>query len=244
MAVITISRQEGSGGTRLAQSLAKALEYRFVDKESLARVAGLALVSAEPEAEGGESPVARVLRAVARGLPDLDDYYRAYAELHAEHPEAAEHYIHYGREKVKADFSRLPPSESLRFFESAIRELAERGNVILLGRGSQVLLADFPHTLHVRVTAECDHRVATVARQRGVSENLAREIIREADEFRAGYLKANYDRDVEDALLYDLVLSMNKLTLDGVTRFIRSWAAAETARHEAQLRGESSDAAH
>jgi cytidylate kinase len=243
VAVITISRQEGSGGNRLARGLAKALDYRLVDKESLTRVAGLALVSAEHEesAQGGESPVMRFLHALARGLPDLDDYYQAYSELYAEHPEAAEHYVHYGREKVKADFSRLPPSESLRFFKSAIRELAERGNVILIGRGSQVLLADFPHTLHVRVTAAHDQRVATVARQRGVSEDLARDTIREADDFRADYLKANYDRDVDDASLYDLVLSMNKLAVDDAATFIRSWVTAETVRHEAQLRGEATN---
>jgi len=240
VAVITLSRQEGAGGRLLASRLAKALKYRLVDKEILATVAAKAHVPIEQVqefAEGGESRLERFLHGLVRALPNLDDYYKAYAAVPLDDEEMLRHYLFYGHQEGQTDFSHLNREDCLRFFESAIRDLADRGNVILVGRGSQVLLADFPHTLHVRVTASDARRAAAIARDRPVAEDRAIELAGNADQHRDDYLRTNYDRDVNDPALYDLLVRTDKLTIDQVVAFVRGWVTEETVRHEAELDG-------
>jgi cytidylate kinase len=240
VAIVTISRQEGSGGDELARRLAKALEFRLVDKEILTRVAAMAHVPVEQVkefAEGEGGVVKRFLHTMARGLPDLDDYYKAFGELYAEHAERLDDYVYYGHGEGKSDFASLSRADCLKFFESAIRDLAERGRVVIVGRGSQVLLADFPHTLHVRLVASEGCRIDTVAREQVFDRDKAAEHVKTSDQRRDRYLKTNYDRDVDDLSLYDLVVCMDKLAADDVVEFIRHWATGETARHEIELQG-------
>jgi len=239
MPVVTISRQTGSGGAEFAERLAHLLQYRLVDKAILAQVAALARVPVEQVEQfeaTDESLLERFVHAVARSLPNLDDYYRAYAQAEAEDEHGARHYIYYGHDEGPADFSKLQREDCLRYFESAIRELADRGNVILVGRGSQVLLADFPHTLHLRITASQPHRVDRLAGTQGLDAESARQLMADQDEHRAAYLKVNYERDLDDAALYDVVFRMDHVDIDRATAFIRQWVVEETGKHESQLK--------
>lgn len=240
MAIITISRQQGSGGAELARRLAQILGYRLVDKEILAHVAAMARVPIEQVqqfADDDGNVIQRFLHAVARGIPDLDDYYQTFAEMYTEHDPRLNDYVYYGQGEGQADFSKLHREDCLKYFESAIRDIAERGNTVLVGRGSQVLLADFPHTLHVRVTASLKSRIDAVAREDLFDEKQAAERIAESERRRAHYLQVNYGRNVDDVVLYDLVLRMDHLAIDQVVEFIRKWAAGETVRHETELKG-------
>ena len=240
MAIITISRQQGSGGAELARRLAKLLGYRLVDKEILTHVAAMARVPVEQVqqfADDDGNVMQRFLHAVARSLPDLDDYYQAFAEMYTEHAPGLNDYVYYGRDQPQQDFGKLHRQDCLKFFESAVRDIAERGDAVLVGRASQVLLADFPHTLHVRVTASLKYRIDAVARTDLFDEKQAADRIAESERRRAHYLQVNYDRNVDDVALYDLVLRMDNLVVDDVVEFIRKWAAGETARHETELKG-------
>ena len=160
MPVITISRQIGSGGSMLAEQLADTLGYRLIDKVILTRAAQLAGVPeeqfAEIERQGQEGLFERLMRTVARGLPNLDHYYRAFAEMESDDPEAAE-YAYYGHTHHGHD--RLRREDVVKYYEAAIREMSQRGNVIILGRGGQVVLANMPHTLHVRVTGDFESQI-------------------------------------------------------------------------------------
>lgn len=234
MAIITISRQEASAGELLAERLARLLDYRLVDKELLTRVAAAAHVPLEQveafEKRSG-SLVERVLLAIARGLPEMDEYYHGFADTKPETIDSRDHYVHYGHKEGAAEFALFKQADCRRYFESAIRELAERGNVIIVGRGAQVLLADFPHALHLRIVAGEAYRAAAVARARGIDPKAALRIIRDLDQHRADYVKANYRRGIDDPLLYDLVLRMDRLNLDELVEFLRRWAVSESLKH-------------
>ena len=239
MAVITLSRQEGAGGEELARRIAQALGYRLVDKELLVRVATMAHVPVEQVeelAEGRGSPVERFLHAVARGLPGLGEYYAASAEALAGQGDALRHFAYYGHREGKADFGRLRREDCLRYFAAAVRDLAERGNVVLVGRGGQVLLADFPHALHLRATAAEPYRARAVAAERGLDDGAALEHIHQADRHRAEYLQDSYDSDIGDPARYDLTVRLDRIAADAIVAFVHDWAVAETVRHENQLR--------
>ena len=61
-------------------------------------------------------------------------------------------------------FSRRPEI-CLDRLNSVIYELASRGSAVFLGRGSHILLRDFPCALHVRVVASFENRVAELIRR-------------------------------------------------------------------------------
>jgi cytidylate kinase len=82
----------------------------------------------------------------------------------------------YEMEKFQGFFERLsfnrPAYKSL--FESLNLELAGRGNVILLGRGVQVVLKEFPGIFHVRIVAPEELRIKQIASEQNLSEQAAR----------------------------------------------------------------------
>ncbi len=234
MPIITISRQMGSGGSFLAEQLAAKLDYRLVDKVILTRAAQLAGVAEErlAELEQGEleGRFERFLRNMARGLPDLDHYYRAFAELEEDTPEATQ-YAYYGHTRGSHD--RLRREDVVRYYEAAIRELSQRGNVIVLGRGGQVILGDAPHSLHVRVTADLNWRAEQVAARRQIDAEEAVKTIREDDAKRLGYLRENYQEDSNHALLYGLCLRTDRVSVERAVSFISQWAVEESKRQHA-----------
>jgi CMP/dCMP kinase len=93
-----------------------------------------------------------------------------------------------------------------------IREAAEQENVVILGRGAQVVLGKKPGTFHVHVMAEAEARVIRIAGRDGVSQDEARRRIHESDEERRGHIESIAQRDWEDPLLYDLILNTGRLS--------------------------------
>jgi hypothetical protein len=96
---------------------------------------------------------------------------------------------------------------------SVLYELARQGDAVFLGRGSQVLLRDFPCALHVRITASPETCIRTLMAQ-GLNREAAARAIQRSDDERAGFLRFAFGVDWEDPARYDLVLNMDKLPLD------------------------------
>jgi cytidylate kinase len=92
-----------------------------------------------------------------------------------------------------------------------IREAAQLGDCIILGRASQCLLRDRSDTFHVFVYAPVEERVWRLL-GRYPNELDAELAMTEIDRARATYLRKYYDRDWNDPYLYDLIL--NSMTGD------------------------------
>ena len=112
-----------------------------------------------------------------------------------------------------------PSTSEEKAYLDAIRELieehAQAGNVLIVGRGGQAVLAGWPNTLHVRIIAPMDVRVERLVRRQGISPNAARAQIQASDRRRKQFVARAYHVDWGDPTLYDLVL--NTASLD-VTR--------------------------
>lgn len=129
------------------------------------------------------------------------------------------------------------PAIYLERLYSVIYELAKKGDAVFLGRGSHLLLRDFPCAVHVWVTASPERRIRTLLDQGFTRETAARAMKRSDDE-RSAILKFAFGVDWEDPTRYDLVLNMDKLSVDlavsTVLHVVRSpdvsEASAETLR--------------
>ncbi|MGC9452282.1 MAG: AAA family ATPase [Oceanipulchritudo sp.] len=93
-----------------------------------------------------------------------------------------------------------------------IYKLAKVGNVVLIGRGANIITRRMPHVLHVRLIAPFEERVRRAAAQRGISDHEARRFIRHDDQARAAFVRSHFDEDPEDPGAYHILLNTGKIT--------------------------------
>ena len=200
MAVITISKEHGAGGKNLSEAIARALGYELVDKTLIAKVAQQAKVSAskvERYDQEEYSPLAKYLDNLFLANPPLS------APGAFDLPVSAAGMVAGLGEKY--DF--FNSEQYLKLTQTAITGLYDKGDVVLVGRGGQVLLAGKPGCLHLRIAAPLEMRVKRMTAKLNVTAKEAQEIIHKRDRSRASYIKDYYGRDWNDAALYHLVLN-------------------------------------
>jgi cytidylate kinase len=132
-----------------------------------------------------------------------------------------------------------PGPAALRLYRQKVTEvidsLAAEGDVLLMGRGGQVVLAGRPGVLHVRIIAPRELRVQVVGQRCQVPPEVASARIEACDRARAGYLKRHYGVSGDDPRLYDLVLNMAHLDVAAAAELI-CLAAGQMARIDAGRR--------
>jgi cytidylate kinase len=118
------------------------------------------------------------------------------------------------------DSFQIQKKKFLHSLEAVIYDFARKGNGVIVGRGGQVLLKDFPGVLHVRIMAPFGIRVRQLMAQEGLEEREATRILHRSDRDSAGFLRSFFDADWEDQGLYDLILNTQKLTVASGVKLI------------------------
>ena len=113
----------------------------------------------------------------------------------------------------------------VRLTQKIMTRLANEGNVVLIGRGGQILLADRPDALHVRIVAPEKFRVETIMEQDGLSRAEAVKKVRKLDEQRRLHIKRHYNADWDAAEHYHLIINTGQMDVDAAARVL-----AEAAR--------------
>jgi hypothetical protein len=101
-----------------------------------------------------------------------------------------------------------------------ILRLASLGNVILIGRGANVVTARLPNVLHVRLVAPLEQRVTHIQELRKLTRKAALELVRREDRGRARYLKKYFGADSNDPLIYHLVINTGLVSYDEAVNLI------------------------
>jgi len=97
--------------------------------------------------------------------------------------------------------------------ERIIRELADRGQAVIVGRGGQVILRGRPDVLHVRVVAPLEQRIAWLQASEEMAPEMARARLEASSQARRRYVRRSYGVDVNDPALYHLVLNTGLMPL-------------------------------
>ena len=225
MTVITISRQLGSLGGDIAASVAQEMGLRLIDATIInqaAERAGVPRVAlAELETEGERGLASRVLTAM-RAMPLLPSHgSRPATSVDVASPRTSTTTFPLG-----GLFSpTVPPISSslegyVRMVGLVIRGLAHEGNVLILGRGGQVLLRNYPGALHVQTVAPFANRIEVIMSRYGLSERVAQQRLRASDRARFDYLRRYHDVDWLDPTLYHLVLNTAGLPAESAVKLI------------------------
>lgn len=195
MPVITISKEHGAGGREIARELARGLGYELADKAVIIKVAQQAKVGSERVEKFDQeeySPLSKYLSGLFLANP------AQYSVMGFEMPLA-------GPLPSGADF--FDAEQYLKFTQAVIENLYQKGDLVLVGRGSQYLLAGRPGCLHVRVVAPPEARVRRVMVRQEVDEKEARDRVHKKDKARAAYIRDFYGKDWADPTHYHLVVN-------------------------------------
>jgi cytidylate kinase len=209
MAVITIGRQIGAGGSTVGHMLAAELKVDVLESEIIDEVAHrLRLPKEEVEAEDEQpgSLLARLL--VALGSASTEPLVP---------PEAP------AWTPPNADPTFDTRKAVLQITQQVIREAARAGDVVIIGRGGAYILSGLADALHVFLRASEAVRLKTImARFEIRSEEEARKRLRRADENWNAYIKQVYGHDRNLASHYDLVIDTGRLGYEATVDVILS----------------------
>ncbi len=221
MTVITISRQLGSRGEEVAASVAQTLDLRLVDAGTINKAAQKAgvpeIALAELEHEGEQGLVNQILKAL-RTMPTLRAPSPAAALPAGERSETYADLSGWAIPFTGLFSPTVPPisaslEEYVRMVGLVIRGLAREGNVLIVGRGGQMLLRKHRLALHVQIVAPFADRVKVVMDRLGLDKRAAQSRVRASDRARFDYVRRYHDADWLDPTLYHLVLNTNRMSV-------------------------------
>lgn len=203
MAIITISRQYASGGSEVAERVARALGWKLYDNAVVEEVASrLHMTPAEVSAREERVPslVERMASAMALGVPEVMP--------------------------MVGDYVAQPSEERMVMVTRRVLEDAVRaGPAVLVGRGAQCMLAARSDALHVYCYAPFEELVRHAVEVMGVPVSEAAKKVAEVNRQREEYVKHHFKRDWRDLANYDLCVNTSRLGVDGsaelVTRLAR-----------------------
>ncbi len=99
-------------------------------------------------------------------------------------------------------------------------KLAALGNVILIGRGGNVVTSRLPDVLHVRLVAPLEKRVEHAHKYYNLTKAAAHRFCLTEDRGRARYLKKYFNAEINDPLLYHMVINTGEMSYDAAAKVI------------------------
>jgi cytidylate kinase len=201
MPIVTISREFGAGGSSVAGIVAAELGAEVVDKKLIEEVAKrLSIRPSDVEAES-ERP-RTMLERLVRSFSSLEPSLGA------------------GWAPPFPDPLYDPRKEIIELTEQVIREVADTGNVVIVGRGAGFVLHDRPGVFRVFLRAPEDARIKTLTARLGFTEADARRKMHETDSNRAAYSKQLYGHDWCDPDEYDVVVNTGRVSYQTAAQMI------------------------
>jgi cytidylate kinase len=197
MAIITISRMYGSGGSEIAARVAQQLGWSLFDNAFVDAVAdrlGIPVAEVQAREERTPSLVERLASALSVASPEI----------------------------LPPPTELLPPSEERMadVTRRIIEEAVTRGNAVLVGRGAQSVLGRRADVLHVFCYAPREALVRRVAQRRGVSVAEAEKIVDEINKQRDQYVRTTFKRSWKAHENYHLCVNTEWLGVDGAAQAI------------------------
>ena len=197
MAVITISRQFGAGGKTLGKMIADRMGYTFADSDIIQEIAREANVS-EHWVESFEKEAGTKLSRVISSMVSQRWIDRILKDEHG-----------YLDERIYLDYLVL-----------IIAKMADEGNVVILGRGSQYILNDHPDAFHVLLIDEIENRIRFMKEHYAMAEKQAARVVAAEDKRRWNLYSKLGKKDFDSPSLYHVVLNMSRFSLEKASQLV------------------------
>ena len=215
MPVITINGPVGSGPIEVGQMVGQLLNVNYVDRMVFAEAAKLV-----------GSPVGALIekeQRVVRFRDKLGRFLQTMLERSAVAGVSGEPYFGRGIEMLPAEtyieLAGDPSSSTQRVNDKAfieattavVTDLAKAGDVVIIGRGANMILADLPGVVHIGMWAPLDVRVQTAMDREHFSEQEAEKYVEELEQARVTFFRKFFKVNPYDPSLYHIMLNMGMM---------------------------------
>lgn len=208
MAIIAISRRAFSKGAVVAQKVAERLGYRSISNEVIIHAS-----------QKYHIPEAKLYRAIHDAPSLLERFTSQQQKLVAF--VAAEIIANYKDDNI------VYHGLAGHFFASNVSPIAAKilafynnENVISHGLLGCSIANSISHLINVRIVVNFDERVALAIDTLNMDKDKARAYLQKDDNHRNAWSRRFYGIDDADFSLYDLVVQVNKLTVDDAVDII------------------------
>jgi cytidylate kinase len=185
--LLTVNREFGSGGGRIAQMIAESLGWKLLDRDIIDAIAYAAHV--DPKV------VRRYDEHIESWLSRINQQAMRSAALAA------------GLEL--RDNAVFDAEEMVKISQKIIEQAYAEGNCVVVGRGSQCVLQHKPDAFHVFVYAPHKERILRLRARLEKGADIEQRI-RSVDAERAKYLQEYYSKHWLNPHLYDLMISSHE----------------------------------
>jgi cytidylate kinase len=206
--IITIEREYGCGGGEIAQTVANRLGWRLWDQrltEEIARLANCPKAVVEAREERKDPLYYRLFKSFMRGSYEGS---------------------------INAPKLNLVDSETIiRITKRVVEHIAERGNCVIVGRGSQQFLKNRPDTLRIFLYARREDKIRRLL-ARGKGEREAEELVDTVDRERADFIQKYFNVEWPDRAIYHTMINTeigNEAVADMTLTFMQTYEARTTA---------------
>jgi len=199
--IITVEREYGSGAAAIAQALGERLGWKVWDHEitcEIARRLKCDVKSVEQREERLDPTFYRLAKIFMRGS--------------------------YEDRSAGTGFELLDAESLSQLFEKVIKDVAGRGNCIIVGRAAPWFLRERTDVLHVFIYAPHEEKIRRIKAQ-GKSEHEAEQLLATVDPERAAFIKKYYGKVWPQRDLYHLMVNSK----------IGNEAVMEIVLHEMEL---------
>lgn len=190
--IITIGRQYGSGGRFIGKKVAEILNIPFYDKELIALTSREGGINEKIIEELDETASNRFFYALPTG--------------------------NYMPSTVGTSFD-LTMNDRLFLMQSkAIKQIADKGSAVIVGRCADYVLRDNPDVINVYIHAELEKRIDRVIKYYGINPNIAKKTVTKTDDNRMKYynyytnrkwgIADNYTLCIDSSLGIDVVANI------------------------------------
>lgn len=182
--VLTVNREFGSGGGRIAQTIANWLGWKLLDRDIIDAIAYQAHVD----------------KTVVRHYDEHVDSWLRRINQQAMRSAALAAGLELGENSV------FDAEEMVKISQKIIEKAYLDGNAVIVGRGSQCVLQHKPDVFHVFVYAPLKERLIRLRDRLEKGADIEQRL-RTVDGERAKYLQQYFGKNWCNMHLYDLMIS-------------------------------------
>ena len=194
--VLTVNREFGSGGGRIAQTIAEQLGWKLLDRDIIDAIAYAAHVKPD----------------VVRHYDEHVDSWLRRLNQQAMRGAALAAGLELGESSV------FDAEAMVKLTQKIVEQAYVEGNCVIVGRGAQCILQLKPQAFHVFVYAPLKERILRLRTRLEKGADVEQRI-RTVDSERAKYLQQYYGKSWCNLHLYDLMIS-SKVDEDATARVI------------------------
>ena len=230
MPVITINGNIGCGAVTIGQMVADQMHLDFVDRLVLTQASRLlgtpvgALIDKEQRVDRFRDRLGRMIqtmleRSAVSGVSGEPYFGRGIETL------PPETYMELAGETT-ATAQKVDDKAFLDATTTVVKNLQRKGDVVIIGRGANIILADTPGVIHVGLLAPLDVRVEYMISREHFDPNEAQGYVEELDRARVAFFRKFFEKaDPDDPSIYHMMLNMGRM---------ESKTAAEVIVHTAR----------